>query len=64
MAKGVIAENGTVVTDEMIAAWEQALERGEWPAGWENVGDIVEGKLPSSHAEGVTWVVDFGRRNI
>ena len=39
-------ENGKVVTDEMIADWESALERDEWPSGWVNVGEIVEGKLP------------------
>lgn len=42
---GVVAENGKVVTDEMIAGWESALERDEWPSGWVNVGEIVEGKL-------------------
>ncbi len=35
-----IAENGKVVTDEMIANWESALERDEWPEGWVNVGEI------------------------
>ena len=25
---GIVAENGKVVTDEMIADWESALERG------------------------------------
>lgn len=41
-------ENGKVVTDEMIADWEGALERDEWPNGWVNVGEIVEGKLPKA----------------
>ena len=41
-------ENGKVVTDEMIAGWESALERDEWPNGWVNVGEIVEGKLPKA----------------
>ena len=27
--KGIVAENGKVVTDEMIAGWESALERDE-----------------------------------
>ena len=31
---GIVAENGKVVTDEMIADWESALERDEWPSGW------------------------------
>lgn len=42
---GVVAENGKIVTDEMIAVWESALERDEWPSGWINVGEIVEGDL-------------------
>lgn len=42
---GVVAENGKVVTDEMIADWESALDRGEWPNGWVNVGEIVERNL-------------------
>ena len=41
-------ENGKVVTDEMIADWESALERDEWPSGWVNVGGVVEGKLPKA----------------
>jgi hypothetical protein len=31
---GIVAENGKVVTDEMIADWESALERDEWPTGF------------------------------
>lgn len=49
-----ICENGKVVTDEMIADWESALERDEWPSGWVNVGEIVEGKLPKAAPETVT----------
>ena len=51
---GIVAENGKVVTDEMIADWESALERDEWPSGWVNVGEIVEGKLPKAAPETVT----------
>ena len=51
---GIVAENGKVVTDEMIANWESALERDEWPSGWVNVGEIVEGKLPKAAPETVT----------
>lgn len=51
---GIVAENGRVVTDEMIANWESALERDEWPSGWVNVGEIVEGKLPKAAPETVT----------
>ena len=48
---GIVAENGKVVTDEMIADWESALERDEWPSGWVNVGEVVEGKLPKAVPE-------------
>lgn len=51
---GIVAENGKVVTDEMIADWESALERDEWPTGWINVGDVVDGKLPKATTETVT----------
>lgn len=50
---GIVAENGKVVTDEMIADWESALERDEWPSGWVNVGEVVEGKLPKAAPETV-----------
>lgn len=51
---GIVAENGKIVTDEMIAGWESALERDEWPSGWVNVGDIIDGKLPKGAPETVT----------
>ena len=51
---GIVAENGKVGTDEMIAGWESALERDEWPSGWVNVGEIVEGKLPKAAPDTVT----------
>ena len=51
---GIVAENGKVVTDDMIADWESALERDEWPRGWVNVGEIVEGRLPKTATETVT----------
>ena len=51
---GIVAENGKVVTDEMIAGWESALERDEWPSGWVNVGDVVDGRLPTAAPETVT----------
>ena len=53
----IVAENGKVVTDEMIASWEDALERDEWPDGWANVGEIVEGRLPTSLSDSVTLSV-------
>lgn len=40
---GITAIDGTRVTDEMINTWCDALDRDEWPDGWQNVGDIVEG---------------------
>lgn len=52
-----ISGSGKVVTDEMIDCWEDALERDEWPSGWMNVGEIVEGKLPTSLSDAVTLSV-------
>lgn len=40
----IIAEDGTRVTDEMIGAWGEALDRDEWPEGWHNVGEVVDGR--------------------
>ena len=51
---GIVAENGQLVTDEMIEGWESALERDEWPSGWKNYGEIVEGRLPKSTPDTVT----------
>ena len=51
---GIVAENGQLVTDAMIEGWEASLERDEWPAGWVNVGGVVEGRLPKSACETVT----------
>lgn len=45
------SENGKAVTDEMIADWENSLERDEWPNGWANAGEIVEGKLPTAEVD-------------
>lgn len=50
----IIAENGKIVTDDMITGWESALERDEWPEGWQNVGEIVEGHLPTPLTDSVT----------
>ena len=52
--KSTKCESLEAVTDEMIAGWESALERDEWPSGWVNVGEIVEGKLPKAAPETVT----------
>lgn len=51
---GIVAENGVLVTDAMIANWEASLERDEWPDGWENVGEVIEGRLPKAAPETVT----------
>ena len=53
----IVAENGVIVTDEMIADWEAALERDEWPSGWTNVGEVVEGRLPAPMTDSVTLSV-------
>ncbi len=44
----IVAENGVVVTDEMINGWESALERDKWPSGWDNVGKIIDRRLPET----------------
>lgn len=54
---GIVAEDGRVVTDEMIAGWEEALERDQWPTGWVNVGEVVEGRLPAPLSDAVTLSV-------
>lgn len=48
---GIVAENGKVVTDEMIAGWEGAHERDEWPSEWVSVGEVVEGDLMAGTME-------------
>ncbi len=47
----VVANNGKIVTGKKIASWENALEHDEWPDGWVNVGEIIEGKLPKTTPE-------------
>ena len=42
----IVAENGQNVTDCMLDEWCDALDRDEWPEGWRNVGEVVEGHLP------------------
>lgn len=44
----IVAENGQMVTEAMIGRWAASLDRDEWPDGWQNVGDVVDGKLPGS----------------
>lgn len=51
---GIVAENGTLVTDEMIAGWESTLEQDKWPEGWVNVGEVFDGGLPKTSRESVT----------
>lgn len=54
---GIVAENGVLVTDAMIDGWEDALERDEWPSGWKNVGEVMEGRLPTALNDAVTLSV-------
>jgi hypothetical protein len=42
------AADGTVVTEDMINGWCDALDHDEWPEGWKNRSDIVYGKPPLS----------------
>ena len=44
MGKTYTAANGQVVTDEMIDAWCESYERGEFPDGEHTVGGIVHGR--------------------
>ena len=48
MGKTYTAANGQVVTDEMIDAWCESYERGEFPDGEHTVGGIVRGRPPLS----------------
>ena len=48
MGKTYTAANGQVVTDEMIDAWCESYERGEFPDGEHTVGGIVHGRPPPS----------------
>lgn len=62
MESGIVAENGGVVTDEMISGWEEALERDEWPSGWANVGEIVEGEPPRESGRHTPRTEKTGRK--
>ena len=48
------AANGVMVTDEMLDQWCAALDRDEWPEGWENKSDVVYGRPPLSTGSSVT----------
>ena len=48
MGKTYTTANGQVVTDEMIDAWCESYERGEFPDGEHTVGGIVHGRPPLS----------------
>ncbi len=48
MSKTYTAANGQVVTDEMIDAWCESYEHGEFPDGEHTVGGIVHGRPPLS----------------
>jgi len=45
--KTIKAANGQTVTEEMILKWGEALDNDEWPDGWRNVGEIVNGRAPT-----------------
>lgn len=51
MGKTYTAANGQVVMDEMIDAWCESYERGEFPDGEHTVGGIVHGR-PRSQVRG------------
>lgn len=48
------AANDKVVTDEMLDDWCAALDRDEWPEGWENRSEVVYGRPPLSAGSSVT----------
>ena len=48
MGKTYTTANGQVVTDEMIDAWCESYERGEFPDGEHTVDGIVHGRPPLS----------------
>lgn len=48
------AADGSVVTDEMIDGWCEALDRDEWPEGWKSRSEIVYGRPPLSVGGTVT----------
>ena len=45
MGETYTTASGQVVTDEMIDAWCEAYERGEFPDGEHTVGGIVHGQI-------------------
>ncbi len=49
----LVANNGQVVTDEMIEDWANSLDADKWPSEWKNVGEIVDGvpKINSANTE-------------
>lgn len=49
-----IAANGQELTEEMINAWCDAYERGEFPEGERTVGRVVMGRPPLSAEKTVT----------
>lgn len=48
------AADGSMVTDEMIDGWCEALDRDEWPEGWKSRSEIVYGRPPPSVGGTVT----------
>ena len=50
------AADGSMVTDEMIDGWCDALDRDEWPEDWKSRSEIVYGRPPPSVGGTVTLV--------
>lgn len=48
MSKGYVAANGQEITEEMIARWCEAYERGEFPEGERSSGQVMLGCPPLS----------------
>ena len=48
------AADGSIVTDEMIDGWCEALDRDEWPEGWKSRSEIDYGRPPLSVGGTVT----------
>lgn len=58
------AASGQLVTDEMIDAWHESLDRDEWPSDWVNVSDVVHGKPPAESDSIVEIARDIERSRV
>ena len=57
MKNGIMSKNGVEVTEAMINDICVALDRNEWPEGWENVGSIVRGHAGTANSENISFKV-------